>query len=208
MSFPIVVLISGNGSNLQAMIDATSQGLDVDIRAVISNRADAFGLERAKRANIPAHVIDHQQFARRSQFETALRTQIDAYQPQLIALAGFMRRLSAEFVQHYAGKIINIHPSLLPKYPGLDTHRRVLQAQETVHGVTVHYVTAEIDAGPIICQQRLTVNSDDTEISLQQRIHQLEHQLYPQVLVWIAAGRLHLSPSGQVLLDHLPIKCI
>lgn len=205
MSFPIVVLISGNGSNLQAMIDAISQGLDIDIRAVISNHAGAFGLERAKRANIPTHVIDHQQFAHRAEFETALCTQIDAYQPQLLALAGFMRRLSAKFVQHYAGRIINIHPSLLPKYPGLDTHRRVLQAQETVHGVTIHYVTAEVDAGPIICQQRLTIYPDDTEISLQQRIHQLEHQLYPQVLAWIAAGRLQLTPSGQVLLDHLPV---
>ena len=205
MSFPIVVLISGDGSNLQAMIDATSQGLDVDIRAVISNRADAFGLERAKRANIPTHVIDHQQFAARTEFEAALRKQIDAYQPRLIALAGFMRRLSAEFVRHYAGRMINIHPSLLPKYPGLNTHQRVLQAQETIHGVTIHYVTADIDAGPVICQQSLTVHPNDTESSLHQRIHQLEHQLYPQVLAWIAAGRLQLSGNGQVLLDHHPI---
>ena len=207
MSLPIVILISGNGSNLQAIIDAIDQGLDVEIRAVISNRPNAFGLERAKRAHLHTHLINHRQFSNRADFETALQTQIDHYQPSLIVLAGFMRRLSAEFVQHYAGRMINIHPSLLPKYPGLNTHRRVLTNQELTHGVTIHYVTADIDAGPIICQSQLTIDPGETEQSLQTRIHQLEHRLYPQVLAWIAAGRLQLTDQGQVLLDHQPPTC-
>lgn len=192
MILPIVVLISGNGSNLQAIIDAIHQGLAVEIRAVICSRSDAFGLERARQAGIPTHVIQNEQ---------ALRTQIDAYAPQLVVLAGFMRRLTADFVQHYSGRMINIHPSLLPKYPGLHTHRRVLEAQEAVHGVTIHYVTAEVDAGPIIYQASIPVTSGDDEETLQRRIQILEHRLYPQVLAWIAAGRLKLTDTGQVLLD-------
>ncbi len=188
MTLAIVVLISGNGSNLQAIIDAIHQGLDVEIRAVISNRAGAFGLERAKRAGIPARIIDHTQFSHRAAFETALRVQIDAYTPQLVVLAGFMRRLTANFVEHYSQCMINIHPSLLPKYPGLATHQRVLTARDTIHGVTVHYVTAEVDSGPIICQASITVEPDDTAATLEQRIHALEHKLYPQALAKLASN--------------------
>lgn len=202
MKLSIVVLISGNGSNLQAIIDAIQHGLAVEIRAVISNQSRAFGLERAKQAHIPTHIIEHNQFPDRAAFETALSAQINVYTPQLIVLAGFMRRLTPEFAQQYAGRMINIHPSLLPKYPGLNTHRRVLKAKDTTHGVTIHYVTADVDAGPIICQSQLTVHPDDTEESLQQRIHALEHQLYPQVLSWFAAGRLQLTQNGKVLLDQ------
>lgn len=187
MSLPIVVLISGNGSNLQAIIDAQGQGLDVNICAVISNRPDAFGLGRAKQAGIPAHLIDHTQFSNRAAFETELRAKIDAYQPRLVVLAGFMRRLTPSFVQHYARRMINIHPSLLPKYPGLNTHQRILAAGDTLHGITIHYVTAEVDAGPVICQASLWVQPEDTADSLAQRIHALEHRLYPQVLSWFAA---------------------
>jgi phosphoribosylglycinamide formyltransferase 1 len=197
MTLNAIVLISGNGSNLQAIIDAIAGGLPVKICAVISSRADVFGLERARQAGIPTYVIRD---------EAALRAQIDEYSPQLLVLAGFMRRLSADFVEHYAGRVINIHPSLLPKYPGLQTHRRVLAAKEAHHGVTIHYVTAEVDAGPIICQASLPVLKDDNEATLQQRIHHLEHRLYPQILAWIAADRLRLTTSGKVLLDGLPIK--
>lgn len=193
---PIVVLISGNGSNLQAIIDAAAQGLAVDIRAVISNCPDAFGLQRAKQAGIPAHAIAHDQFSNRRAFEQELQTQIDYYHPELVVLAGFMRRLTPEFVQHYAGRMINIHPSLLPKYPGLHTHQRVLQAGDTQHGVSIHFVTDEVDGGPLICQSKLTVLPNDTAESLQQRIHQLEHHLYPQVLAWFADRRVHLTQRG------------
>lgn len=192
MKLPIVVLISGNGSNLQAIIDAAQQDLAVEIRAVISSRSDALGLQRAKQAGIPAHVIKN---------ETGLAELIDSYGPQIIALAGYMRRLSPGFVQHYAGRIINIHPSLLPKYPGLDTHKRVLQAQDRRHGVTIHFVTQEVDAGPIICQAQLNVGPQDNEDTLKARIHALEHKLYPQVLSWLAAGRLQLNSNGRVTLD-------
>ncbi len=193
---PIVVLISGNGSNLQAIIKAAEQGLAVDIRAVISNRSDAFGLERARKANIPTHVIPHLQFSNRQVFEDALLQQIDYYQPQLVVLAGFMRRLTADFVKHYRARMINIHPSLLPKYPGLDTHQRALAAKDAQHGVTIHYVNEQVDGGPIICQASLDILTDDTQDSLLPRIHQLEHRLYPLVLEWIAAGRLSLTPLG------------
>ncbi len=192
MTLPIVVLISGNGSNLQAIIDASRKDLAVEIRAVISSRSDVKGLQRAEQAGIPAHVIKN---------EIGLVELIDSYSPQILVLAGYMRRLSPKFVQHYAGRIINIHPSLLPKYPGLDTHKRVLQAREEQHGVTIHFVTEEVDAGPIICQAQLNIDAQDTEETLKTRIHALEHQLYPQVLSWLAAGRLKLNPNGQVILD-------
>lgn len=202
---PIVVLISGNGSNLQAIIAAIQQGLPVKICAVISNRSDAFGLERAKQAGIPAHAISHREFHNRRAFEAALQEKIDEYQPKIVVLAGFMRRLTAEFVAHYVGRMINIHPSLLPKYPGLDTHRQVLNAKDTEHGVSIHYVTAEVDKGPLICQASLPVHANDTEERLTQRIHDLEHQLYPQVLGWLAAGRLQWTAAG-VTLDGKALK--
>ncbi|MBS0351587.1 MAG: phosphoribosylglycinamide formyltransferase [Proteobacteria bacterium] len=192
MSLATVVLVSGNGSNLQAIIDAVQQGLDVQIRSVISNNPHAFGLERAKKAGIPAHAIDHKQFATRSDFEAALSKQIDIYHPDIIVLAGFMRQLTPPFVARYQGKMINVHPSLLPKYPGLNTHERVLQAGEIIHGVTIHYVTEDIDCGPIIAQANLTIGPGETIESLKKRIHTLEHDLYPKVLSWLAQG--HISP--------------
>lgn len=198
---PIVTLISGNGSNLQAIIDALEQGLAVEIRAVISNCEDAYGLERAKKYHIPTEVISHHNFSERKSFEQILRKVIDKYQPELIVLAGFMRKLSEDFVNHYEGRMLNIHPSLLPKYPGLDTHARVLAAGDCEHGISVHYVTKIVDGGPIICQAKISVLPDDTSDSLQARIHTLEHVVYPKVLSWIAARTLDLR--GGLL---LPIK--
>lgn len=198
---PIVTLISGNGSNLQAIIDALEQGLAVEIRAVISNREDAYGLERAKKYHIPREVIPHHNFSKHSSFERILRKTIDKYQPELIVLAGFMRKLSGNFVLHYEGRMLNIHPALLPKYPGLDTHARVLAAGDREHGVSVHYVTKTVDGGPIICQAKLLVLPDDTSESLRARVHALEHIIYPKVLSWIAARSLSLE-GNRVLLDN------
>jgi len=200
----VVVLISGNGSNLQAMIDAVKNGLAINIAAVISNQPDAYGLQRASDAGIPAHVIDHRQFDSRDDFDTALQEQIDTYQPNLIVLAGFMRRLGSEFVAHYPGRMINIHPSLLPKYPGLDTHKRALEAGDRQHGASIHFVTDDLDAGPIIDQATLDIKADDTEETLKSRVQALEHQLYPEVLGWFAENRITLK-SGQVYLDSKPI---
>src|SRR3990167_2944021 len=196
----IVVLISGNGANLQAIIDAKRQGLPVDIRAVISNQADAFGIVRAKKAHIPVQIVSHSDYPSRDTFEAALKQTIDRYSPQTIVLAGFMRKLCSTFVAHYAGHIINIHPSLLPQYPGLHTHRRVLAAGDQEHGASIHFVTDAVDAGPLICQARLKVHPEDTEDSLKYRVQQLEHFIYPKVLEWLARGRLILQ-DHQVLLD-------
>lgn len=201
----IVVLISGNGSNLQAIIDSVQTGaINGRISAVISNKPNVFGLERAAQANIPAIAVDHTQFADRSEFEQALTQTIDQYQPDLVVLAGFMRILSSEFVQHYLGKMLNIHPSLLPKYPGLNTHRRVLENGDKEHGTSVHFVTAELDGGPIIAQRSIHVTADDTEESLQQKIQQQEHRLYPEVVSWFCNGRLQFK-DGQAWLDQDPI---
>ena len=198
---PIVTLISGNGSNLQAIIDALEQGLAIEIRAVISNREDAYGLERAKKYHIPREVIPHHRFSEHSSFEQILRKTIDKYQPELIVLAGFMRKLSGDFVLHYERRMLNIHPALLPKYPGLDTHARALAAGDREHGVSVHYVTKTVDGGPIICQAKLLVLPDDTSESLRARVHALEHIVYPKVLSWIAARSLSLK-GNRVLLDN------
>ncbi len=197
---PIVILISGQGTNLQAIIDATKKGLPVDIRAVISNRANAYGLTRAREAGIPTQIISHQDYSSRADFEEALQAGIDQYTPKVVVLAGFMRKLGSDFVKHYQGRMINIHPSLLPKYPGLETHRRVLEAGDKEHGVSIHFVTEEVDGGPIICQARLTVTPDDDEESLSQRVHKLEHTVYPQVLQWLSDGILTLR-GQEVYLD-------
>lgn len=202
----IVVLISGNGSNLQAIIDSVQNGaIDGRVSAVISNKPGVYGLERATRANIPAIAIDHTQFASRSDFEQALIQTIDQYQPDLVVLAGFMRILSSEFVQHYLGTMLNIHPSLLPKYPGLDTHKRVLENGDKEHGTSVHFVTAELDGGPIIAQRSIHVTADDTEQTLQQKIQQQEHKLYPEVVSWFCSGRLQFK-DGQAWLDQQPVS--
>jgi phosphoribosylglycinamide formyltransferase 1 len=178
----IVTLISGNGSNLQAIIDAIADGLPVTISAVISNRPSAFGLTRASNAGIPAITIDHTTYASREAFDLKLQQTIDAYNPDYIVLAGFMRLLSADFVRHFKGKILNIHPSLLPKYPGLNTHQRAIDAGDTQHGATVHYVTEDLDAGPIIDQARCHIEKTDTADILQKKVHAIEHALYPDVL--------------------------
>ncbi|ABX78572.1 phosphoribosylglycinamide formyltransferase [Coxiella burnetii] len=201
---PIVVLISGNGTNLQAIIGAIQKGLAIEIRAVISNRADAYGLKRAQQADIPTHIIPHEEFPSRTDFESTLQKTIDHYDPKLIVLAGFMRKLGKAFVSHYSGRMINIHPSLLPKYTGLNTHERALAAGETEHGVSVHYVTEDLDAGPLICQARLSITPQDTPETLKTRIHALEHIIYPEVLSWFAAGRLNYH-NNQVFLDGKPL---
>lgn len=197
----IVVLISGSGSNFQAILDHCQQAsIDGQIVAVISNRDDAFGLKRAEMAGIPSHFIDHKSFNGRENFDQALIQQIDAYQPDLVVLAGFMRILSADFVRHYMGRLFNIHPSLLPRYKGLNTHQRVIEAGDSEHGCTVHFVTEELDGGPLVIQAKITVQTSDTIETLQTKVHALEHQIYPLAVNWFCANRLEQSEEG-VLLD-------
>ena len=200
---PVVVLISGSGSNLQALIDAQSD-TNTHIAAVISNKPDAFGLERAIRAKIPAIVLDHSQYETREQFDKALQSEIDKYHPSLIVLAGFMRILTPSFTAHYKGRMFNIHPSLLPKYKGLHTHRRALEAGDREHGVTVHFVTSELDGGSPVIQARIPVKSDDTVERLQKRVQIQEHIIYPVAVGWFASGRLQLR-NNQVWLDNRPL---
>ncbi len=198
---PIVVLISGNGSNLQAIINAIRAGLPAEIRAVISNRPQAYGLSRAREAGIPADVIDHHDYTDRNSFDQALMARIDHYQPKLVVLAGFMRILTDEFVNHYHGRMLNIHPSLLPRYQGLNTHQRVLDAGDQIHGVSVHFVTSELDSGPVILQAEIPVHADDDADTLAERIHQQEHIIYPRVIRWFAEGRLRLQGNNVQLDD-------
>ncbi|HEC15651.1 MAG TPA: phosphoribosylglycinamide formyltransferase [Sedimenticola sp.] len=189
---PLVVLISGSGSNLQAIIDATAGDLPAEIRAVISNREDAYGLERARKAGIETRVLDHRPFPDREAYDRALMNLIDGFQPGLVILAGFMRILSPGFVRHYHGRLLNIHPSLLPRYRGLHTHRRVLEAGDTVHGASVHFVTEELDGGPVVLQARVPVKAGDDEQTLAARVLAREHIIYPQVVRWFAEGRLSM----------------
>jgi phosphoribosylglycinamide formyltransferase-1 len=201
----VVVLLSGSGSNLQALIDSARAGdSPVRIRAVISNRADAYGLERARAAGIDTAVLDHKAFDGREAFDAALVELIDGYQPQLVVLAGFMRILSAGFVRHYQGRLLNIHPSLLPKYKGLHTHQRALEAGDTEHGCSVHFVTEELDGGPLVVQAVIPVEPDDTPERLAQRVHVQEHRIYPLAVRWFAEGRLRLGEHG-ALLDDQPL---
>jgi len=196
-----VVLISGSGSNLQAFIDQIEAGdLQTNISLVISNIEDAYGLRRAQQAGIETSCINHREFASRLKFDQALMAAIDGVKPDLVILAGFMRILTPEFVNHYENRLINIHPSLLPKYPGTNTHQRALDAQDKWHGASIHFVVPEVDAGPIILQGRLKIKPNDSPESLQQRIHKIEHQLYPMAVKWIASKRLSII-SGEVLLD-------
>tara|TARA_A100001015_G_C14937846_1_gene691230 strand:+ start:426 stop:1004 length:579 start_codon:yes stop_codon:yes gene_type:complete len=186
----VVCLISGGGTNLQALIDWQTKGLlgDAMIVGVISNVASAYGLERAKRASIPTSVLSHRDYADRLLFDQALRSLIDGYDPDLVVLAGFMRILTAEFVTHYHRRLINIHPSLLPKYKGLDTHRRALDAGDTVAGATVHWVTEALDAGDIIQQVKVPIVADDSEERLKARVLEAEHTLYPSVIRDLSLG--------------------
>ncbi|MFV9682974.1 phosphoribosylglycinamide formyltransferase [Pseudomonas sp. NY15367] len=201
----VVVLISGSGSNLQALIDSVARGENpARIAAVICNRADAYGLQRAKQAGIATELLDHKQFDGREAFDAALIQAIDAHQPDLVVLAGFMRILTPGFVQHYAGRLLNIHPSLLPKYKGLHTHQRALEAGDGEHGCSVHFVTEELDGGPLVVQAVLPVMADDTAESLASRVHQQEHKIYPLAVRWFAEGRLRLGAQG-AMLDGEPL---
>jgi len=202
---PIVVLISGGGSNLQSIIDSIAdKTLNARICAVISNKTDAYGIERAKKANIPTEIIDHKQYDSRESFDAELTKRIEKYQPQLIVLAGFMRILTDDFVNHFYGRMINIHPSLLPKYRGIHTHQRALEAGDNTHGLSIHYVSAELDGGPIILQKSVAVLDKDTEESLAQRVLVQEHIAYPQVIQWFTEGRLQLT-DNQVMMDGKPL---
>jgi phosphoribosylglycinamide formyltransferase-1 len=204
----VAVLISGEGSNLQALIDAErAEKLGARIVAVVSNSRAARGLERARAAGIEAlHLGARGQ--ERADYDAALADLLASREPELVVLAGFMRILGAKFVELYAGRMLNLHPSLLPKYPGLDTHRRVLEAGDQWHGATVHFVTMELDAGPPIIQYRLRVRPGDTADSLAQRVHVGEHIILPRAVSWFAAGRLRLS-GASVMLDgralHEPV---
>ena len=201
----VVVLISGSGSNLQALIDSVAHdGNPARIAAVICNRAGAYGLERAKQAGITTELLDHKQFDGREAFDAALIQAIDAHQPDLVVLAGFMRILTPGFVQHYSGRLLNIHPSLLPKHKGLHTHQRAIEAGDSEHGCSVHFVTEELDGGPLVVQAVLPVMADDTAESLAHRVHQQEHQIYPLAVRWFAEGRLRLGAQG-AMLDGLPL---
>lgn len=185
----IVVLISGNGSNMRAIVEACQRGeLAASVVAVISNRPDAAGLRFAQEQNIETAVLDHTTFSVRNDFDVQLQALIDAYKPDLVALAGFMRILSSDLVNHFLGRMINIHPSLLPRYPGLHTHAKVLKAGDTKHGASVHFVTAELDAGPVIAQSEVPVMHDDTEQTLAARVLRTEHALYVKALQLCVSG--------------------
>ncbi|MCP9658257.1 phosphoribosylglycinamide formyltransferase [Escherichia fergusonii] len=193
----IVVLISGNGSNLQAIIDACKVNkIKGTVRAVFSNKADAFGLERAREAGIPTHVLSANDFANRDAFDKQLIAEIDNYTPDVVVLAGFMRILSPTFVEHYAEKLLNIHPSLLPKYPGLHTHRQALENGDKEHGTSVHFVTDELDGGPVILQARVPVFAGDTEDDVTARVQTQEHAIYPLVISWFVDGRLKMRDNA------------
>lgn len=193
----IVVLISGNGRNLQAIIDACSAGqIAGDIVAVISNKPNAFGLIRAGNAHIPTYVIPHQDYDSREGFDAALKQQIESVQADLIVLAGFMRILTDNFVRHFLGKMVNIHPSLLPKYPGLHTHQRALDAADSDHGATVHFVTPELDAGPTVLQHKLAIHAGDTAETLATRVmEEIELALYPAAIALFCDNKIALSDS-------------
>ena len=195
-----VILISGNGSNLQSLID-NAKKIDLEICSVISNKEDAFGLKRAERANISTNFVDPNRFESREDLDNQIITIIDELDIGLIILAGYMRILSSDFINHFAGKILNIHPSLLPKFPGLNTHRKAIDAKEKYHGATVHFVTEELDGGPIINQEIVEIDPIDTEYSLAQKVLEKEHILYPRVIHWYTQNRLKLINNNCVELD-------
>lgn len=197
----IIVLVSGSGSNLQAIIDACQVGdIHAEIVAVISNKPNVFALQRAKEAQITTHIIAHTLYTDRSLFDMAVAKQIDYYQPDLIILAGYMRILTPTFIQRFQGKIVNIHPSLLPKYPGLLTHQRAIDAGDNIHGATVHFVTEQLDGGPIILQATVPILTDDNQDTLKARVLTKEHQIYPLAIKWFIEGRLTMQ-NNQAYLD-------
>lgn len=196
----IVVLISGSGTNMQAIVDACQQQrIDGEVVAVISNKANVGGLEKAATAGIPAAVLSHKDYDTREAYDAELQKLIDGFQPDIVVLAGFMRILTAEFTQHYHGRMLNIHPSLLPKYRGINTHQRALDNGDIEHGVSVHFVTEELDGGPVILQARVPIFEGDEASDLQQRVHAQEHRIYPLVVQWLCSGRLKLTDKGAQL---------
>jgi phosphoribosylglycinamide formyltransferase-1 len=202
----IVVLVSGRGSNLQALIDAERGGhLAGHIRAVVSNRPEAYALERARRAAIPAQVVDHTTFIERADFERALINCMDVYQPGLVAMAGWMRVLSPDTIAHYENRILNIHPSLLPAFRGLNTHRRALAAGVPYHGCSVHLVTGDLDAGPVVIQAKVKIEPNDDPDVLAARVLQREHIVYPMAVRWFCEGRLKFA-AGTAYLDGALLK--
>ncbi|HIF9086004.1 TPA: phosphoribosylglycinamide formyltransferase [Photobacterium damselae] len=199
----IVVLISGNGSNLQAIMDSCANGTikNARVAAVIANKADAYGLTRAQQANIDAVTLLASDFADRQAYEQALAKTIDGYHPDVVVLAGFMRILDSAFAHHYQGRIFNIHPSLLPKYPGLNTHQRALEAGDSEHGTTVHFVTPELDGGPVVLQAKVPIFPQDSIAEIEQRVQQQEYAIYPLVINWFLSQRLVMDEAGKALLD-------
>lgn len=196
----IVVLISGSGTNLQALIDAVERGeINGRIAAVISNRPDAKGLLRAQKHGLHTLLIDHRQYPDRASFDAALQNAIEQFQPGLVVLAGFMRILSDGFVQHFSGRLLNIHPSLLPRFKGLHTHARAIEAGEKEHGCSVHFVSPELDGGAVIGQARVAIAPDDTADTLAARVQKLEHRLYPACVKLFCAGHLQLTDNGALL---------
>ena len=202
----IGILISGSGSNLQAIIDHQKSHSNLyEIALVISNKADAYGLQRAKNVNIPTRVIDHTQYDSREAFDAKLQQALEEAKIDFVVLAGFMRILSHDFTQHFLGKMINIHPSLLPKYTGLHTHQRALDAGDKEHGLSIHFVTPELDGGPVILQAKVAIDESDTEASLKEKVHQQEHIAYPKVIEWFALGRLSFK-DNQAWFDQKVLK--
>ncbi len=196
----VVVLISGSGSNLQALIDSiVHEANPARIAAVVSNRTNAYGLERARQAGIAIRSLDHQQFTDREAFDAALIETIDSFTPQLVLLAGFMRILTPGFVKYYSGRLLNIHPSLLPRHKGLHTHQKALEASDSEHGCSVHFVTEELDGGPLVVQAAIPVAPGDTPETLARRVHVEEHRIYPLAMRWFAEGRLKLTDTGAQL---------
>ncbi len=199
----VVVLLSGSGSNLQALID-TQASSSYEIVAVISNKQAAFGLQRAAIHEIATETLSHRDFASRESFDAQLAELVDSFKPDLVVLAGFMRILTAPFVALFAGRLVNIHPSLLPEFPGMNTHQRALDAGVSEHGVSVHFVTEELDGGPVIARRKVSVQADDTAESLAAKVLTEEHKLYPEVVEWFARGELSLS-AGQALHSRLEL---
>lgn len=198
----IVILISGSGTNLQAIIDAVANGqIKATIAAVISNRPDATGLQRAQQAQIKTVVIDQREYEDRATYDDALIAEIDKYKPDLVVLAGFMRILSEKFINHYPDAILNIHPSLLPEFKGLHTHRRAIEASKLTHGASVHFVSNELDSGPVVIQAEVSVLPDDNEETLAARVLQQEHIIYPMAIAWYIDDRLALN-GNKILLDN------
>jgi len=202
----VVVLISGNGSNLQALIDAQQNAqLGGKIVAVLSNKPDAYGLTRAKNAGIKTLVIDHRKYPSRLEFDNSMAEEIKSLEPDLVILAGFMRILTAEFVCKFKSRLLNIHPSLLPKYPGLNTHRNALENEDKFHGVSVHFVTEELDGGPVVAQSKIKLTHPTNISEIVPKIQKLEHQLYPQVANWLLTCRLTLE-NNIVYFDNKQIE--